>query len=103
MAVGGAGPSGSSPATRSRGGRTSSSASGETAARAWRLSAGELVRRAVEAYDAEAAGEAAELRGLLDMLVGVHAETLRRLDATERKLDDTLAYLQGQPGAENAA
>jgi len=39
---------------------------------------------------------AKELRDLLGVLAGVHAETLRRLDATERKLDDTLAYLQGQ-------
>lgn len=66
------------------------------AARAGRISVGELVRRAVEAYDEGAAGEATELRDLLDVLAGVHAETLRRLDATERKLDDTLAYLRGQ-------
>ncbi len=73
------------------------------AARAGRISAGELVRRAVAAYDEGAVSEAAELRDLLDVLRGVHAETLRRLDATERKLDDTLAYLQGPPGAESAA
>jgi len=76
------------------------------AARAGRISAGELVRRAVEAYDEGAADEATELRELLDVLAGVHAQTLRRLDATERKLDDTLAYLQGQgrlTGAEDAA
>ena len=66
------------------------------ATRAGRISAGELVRRAVEAYDEGAADEAKELRDLLGVLAGVHAETLRRLDATERKLDDTLAYLQGQ-------
>ncbi len=66
------------------------------AARAGRISAGELVRRAVEAYDEEAADEAAELREWLGVLAGVHAETLRRLEATERKLDDTLAYLQGK-------
>ena len=68
------------------------------AARAGPISAGELVRRAVEAYDEKAAEEAAELRGLLGVLASVHAETLRRLDATECKLDNTLAYLQGQPG-----
>lgn len=67
------------------------------AARAGQISAGELVRRAVEAYDEKAAGEAAELRDLLGLLANVHAETMRRLDATERKLDSTLAYLQGQP------
>lgn len=66
------------------------------AARAGQISAGELVRRAVAAYDERAAGEAAELRDMLGVLAGVHAETLHRLDATERKLDDTLTYLEGQ-------
>ncbi len=66
------------------------------AARSGRISTGELVRRAIEAYDEKAADEAAELRELLGVLAGVHAETLRRLEATERKLDDTLAYLQDQ-------
>ena len=73
------------------------------AARAGRISAGELVRRAVAAYDEAAADEAAELRDLLHVLRDVHTETLRRLDATERKLDDTLAYLQGQPRTGGAA
>lgn len=63
------------------------------AARAGRISSGEFVRRAVEAYNADTAGEAAELRHLLDMLVRSHATTLDRLAASEKKLDDTLAYL----------
>ena len=66
---------------------------GIKAARAGQISAGELVRRAVEAYDEKAAEEATELRELLGALATTHAETLRRLDATERKLDSTLAYL----------
>lgn len=66
------------------------------ATKAGRISAGELVRRAVDAYDADAAGEAQALRDLLGVLAGVHAQALRRLDATERKLDDTLAHLQAQ-------
>jgi len=64
------------------------------AANAGHISAGELVRRAVEAYDERAAAEAAELREWLGVLARVHAETLRRLDDTEHKLDTTLAYLQ---------
>lgn len=64
------------------------------ARRAGRISAGELVRRAVSAYDANDAAEAAELRVLLDQFSRTHAETVRRLDATERKLDETLASLR---------
>lgn len=64
------------------------------AARAGSISAGELVRRAVAAYDADADAEASELRGLLKTFAGVHAQTLLKLEATERKLDDTLAYLR---------
>lgn len=64
------------------------------AKRAGRISAGELVRRAVSAYDIDSAAEEAELRALLDRFAVTHEETLRRLDATERKLDETLASLQ---------
>ncbi len=46
------------------------------------------------AYDEEAVGEAQELRTVLDQFSRTHAETLRRLDATERKLDATLAALR---------
>lgn len=63
------------------------------AARAGSVSAGELIRRAVEAYDEQAETDAAELRALLSALATTHDETLRRLDQTERKLDATLAYL----------
>lgn len=64
------------------------------ARRAGRISAGELVRRAVSAYDVDSAAEAEELRALLDQFTVTRAETLRRLDATERKLDKTLASLR---------
>ena len=66
------------------------------AANAGGISSAELVRRAVEAYDEGAAEEAAELRNLLGVLAVQRAETLRKLEATERKLEDTLAYLQEQ-------
>lgn len=65
------------------------------AARAGSASVGELIRRAVEAYDEDAETDAAELRTLLSVLATTHDETLRRLDLTERKLDETLAYLAG--------
>ena len=64
------------------------------ATRAGSISTGELVRRAVAAYDEDEAAEASELRELLRVFAGVHSETLRKLEATERKLGDTLAYLQ---------
>ena len=60
------------------------------ARRTGKISAGELVRRAVAAYDSD---EASQLRTLLDLLATTHAETVRRLDATERNLDETLADL----------
>ncbi|MGH7213037.1 MAG: ribbon-helix-helix protein, CopG family, partial [Acetobacteraceae bacterium] len=44
------------------------------AARAGRLSAGELVRRAVDAYDEDAQREAEELRVLLDLFAQTHAK-----------------------------
>lgn len=62
-------------------------------ARAGSVSVGELIRRAVEAYDEDSEAEATELRALLSVLATTHDETLRRLDQTERKLDETLAYL----------
>lgn len=63
------------------------------AASAGRISTGELIRRAVEAYDEETAREAEELRSLLKVLEATHTETLRRLDEAEQNLDATLAYL----------
>jgi hypothetical protein len=37
--------------------------------------------------------EADELRALLSVLAATHDETMRRLEHTEPKLDETLAYL----------
>jgi len=64
------------------------------AARAGQLSAGELVRRAVDAYDEDAQREAEELRVLLDLWALTHAATMRELDRVERNLDDTIAELR---------
>jgi hypothetical protein len=68
------------------------------AARAGPISAGELIRRAVAAYDQQAQAEAEELRGLLSLLAATHEATLRQLDLAERKLDDTLIYLASPQG-----
>ncbi len=68
------------------------------AASAGSISAGELIRRAVEAYDERAHAEAEELRALLSLLAATHEETLRQLDRAERKLDDTLTHLASTPG-----
>jgi hypothetical protein len=65
------------------------------AVHAGRISAGELIRRAVQAYDEESEMEADELRGLLTVLAATHQETLRQLDRADHKLDETLAYLAG--------
>ena len=59
------------------------------------ISAGELVRRAVAAYDEADQAEAAELKSLLELFLVTHQTTLRRLDDSERKLDETLDYLAG--------
>jgi hypothetical protein len=67
------------------------------ASRAGHIPVGQLIRRAVEAYDESAQNEAEELRALLALLATTHAETLRQLDHAERKLDDTLAHLAAQP------
>lgn len=69
----------------------------EAKAKAAQVSVTEMVRLALDAFGDEAAREAAELRRLLDALGIVHSETLRRLDMTERKLDDTLSHLRGKP------
>jgi hypothetical protein len=63
------------------------------AAAAGRLSTGEFIRRAAAAYDAETARDEAELATLLPLLRSTHAETLRRLDEAERRVDETLAFL----------
>jgi hypothetical protein len=61
------------------------------AAQAGRISAGELVRRAVEAYDEETIREAEELKALLRVLADTHAATLNALDRTDRKFDALFA------------
>ncbi|HEX5328414.1 MAG TPA: hypothetical protein VFW75_17295 [Acetobacteraceae bacterium] len=59
---------------------------------AGKICAGER-RRAAVAYDKAAGEEAGELRGLLEVMANTHAETLRRLESAQHKLDDTIARL----------
>ena len=66
----------------------------ERKAAAGRVSTGEFIRRAAAAYNAETARDEAELAALLPLLRATHVETLRRLDATERRVDETLALLE---------
>src|SRR6266705_3336190 len=60
-------------------------------ARALGVSAGEVVRRAVQAFELGTEQEAAELRALVEVFNQVHAETLRIADECHRKVAETLA------------
>jgi Bacterial DNA-binding protein len=59
-------------------------------ARALGVSAGEIVRRAVEAFEIGTEQEAAELRSLIEAFDELHPETLRIADACHRKVAETL-------------
>src|SRR6266404_3099119 len=60
-------------------------------ARALGVSAGEDVRRAVQAFELGTEEEAAELRALIDVFNQLHPETLRIADECHRKVAETLA------------
>jgi len=66
-------------------------ASLDTKARTLGVSAGEVVRRAVQAFELGTEEEAAELRGLIDAFNELHPETLRIADEAHRKMTETLA------------
>jgi len=66
-------------------------ASLDTKARTLGVSAGEVVRRAVQAFELGTEEEAAELRGLIDAFNELHPETLRIADESHRKVNETLA------------
>jgi hypothetical protein len=65
-------------------------ASLDTKARTLGVSAGEVVRRAVQAFELGTEEEAAELRGLIDAFNELHPETLRIADECHRKVSETL-------------
>jgi hypothetical protein len=66
-------------------------ASLDTKARTLGVSAGEVVRRAVQAFELGTEEEAAELRSLIDAFNELHPETLRIADESHRKVAETLA------------
>jgi hypothetical protein len=66
----------------------------EARAAALGRSTGEFMRRAAEMYELGSEDEAAELGALLPVFKTIHAETLARLDSTERRLDETLTRLE---------
>jgi hypothetical protein len=66
-------------------------ASLNTKARMLGVSAGEVVRRAVQAFELGTEEEAAELRALVDVFNQIHPETLQIADECHRKVAETLA------------
>ena len=66
-------------------------ASLDAKARALGVSAGEVVRRAVRAFELGTEEEAAELRALIDVFNELHLETLRIADECHRKIAENLA------------
>jgi hypothetical protein len=66
-------------------------ASLDTKARTLGVSAGEVVRRAVQAFELGTEEEAAELRSLIDAFNELHPETLRIADESHRKVAEILA------------
>jgi hypothetical protein len=65
-------------------------------ARALGVSAGEVVRRAVQAFELGTEEEAAELRSLIDVFNQLHPETLRIADECHRKVTETLEGPSGR-------
>jgi hypothetical protein len=66
-------------------------ASLDAKARALGVSAGEVVRRAIDAFELGTEEEAAELRSLIEVFNQIHPETLRIADESHRKIAETLA------------
>src|SRR5271155_4337309 len=66
-------------------------ASLNTKARTLGVSAGEVVRRAVQAFELGTEEEAAELRALIDVFNEIHPDTLRISAECHRKVAESLA------------
>ena len=66
-------------------------ASLDAKARALGASAGEVVRRAVQAFEPGTEEEAAELRALIELFNQLHPETLRVADESHRQVSHILA------------
>ena len=65
-------------------------ASLDAKARTLGVSAGEVVRRAVQTFELGTEAEATELRVLIDMFDQLHPETLRIADEAHRKVAENL-------------
>jgi hypothetical protein len=75
-------------------------ASLDAKARALGVSAGEVVRRAVQAFELGTEKEAEELRTLIDLFNQLHPETLRVADQAHRDVSKILAgSSRGGPSA----
>ena len=75
-------------------------ASLDAKARTLGVSAGEVVRRAVQAFELGTEGEAAELRTLIDLFNELHPQTLQVADKAHRAVLKILAGpSQGGPAA----
>jgi hypothetical protein len=68
-------------------------------ARALDVSAGEVVRRAVQAFDLGTEEEAAELRALIELFNQLHPETLQIADESHHKVAKVLAGSSKRPPA----
>ena len=68
----------------------------DTKARTLGVSAGEVVRRAIQAFELGTEAEAAELRELVDVFNQLHPETLRIADESHRNVSETLAGSSGR-------
>ena len=68
-------------------------ASLDAKARTLGVSAGEVVRRAVQAFELGTEEEAAELRALIEAFNELHPETLRIADETHRRVSEILTGL----------
>jgi hypothetical protein len=66
-------------------------ASLDTKARALGVSAGEVVRRAVDAFELGTEEEAAELRSLIEVFNQIHPETLQIAEESHRKIAEISA------------
>ena len=71
----------------------------EAKARALEVSAGEVVRRAVRAFELGTEEEAAELRALIEAFDQIHPETLRIADESHRQVAEILGLPTKRIGA----
>jgi hypothetical protein len=74
----------------------------ESRARAAQVSIGEYVRRSVNAYDPDAAGQEQELMRLVGEVYRTHGEALQALDEAEAELKRTRSYFAAKEKGQSA-